>query len=109
MMEVVAYGGDLAWINDEIPPSSTCTLAFGGLYVTCLAHDVTLGGLGLDGYDSIDGLMKEETWHDTLALDGLMYDLGRPNVPPCNLNIAFLELNVTLLGYDITLLGFRLM
>jgi hypothetical protein len=44
--EVVAFGGTLAWLGDELPPLSTWTLAFGGLDVTLLAHDIILG-LGL--------------------------------------------------------------
>jgi hypothetical protein len=83
-------------------------LAFGGLDVTCLAHDVTLGGLGLDVDDPRDGLVEEDTWNGTLPQDGLMYGLGRPNVPPYSLNVTFLELNVTTLGHDATLLGFYL-
>jgi len=98
MMEVVAFGGTLTWLDDDLPLSSTWTLAFGDLDVTCLAHDVILGGLALDG----DGLMQEDTWHGTLALDGLTCGLGRPNFPPCSLNVTFN-------GHDVTLLGFYLM
>jgi hypothetical protein len=91
-------------------------LTFGGPNVTFLAHDVTLGGIVIDGDGSIDGLMEEDTWHGTLALDGLMHHLGRPNVTHfilnvtfLELNVTFLELNVTPLGHDVTLLGFYLM
>jgi hypothetical protein len=38
--EVVAFGGTLAWLGDELPPLSTWALAFGGLDVNNLAHDV---------------------------------------------------------------------
>jgi hypothetical protein len=38
--EVVAFGGTLAWLRDKLPPLSTWTLAFGGLDVNHLAHDV---------------------------------------------------------------------
>jgi hypothetical protein len=41
--EVVAFGGTLALRGDELPPLSTWTMAFGGLDVTLLAHDVILG------------------------------------------------------------------
>jgi hypothetical protein len=68
---------------------------FGGLYVTYLAHEITLGGIGIDDDGSKDVLMEEDTWHGTLALDGLMYGLGKPNFPPYNLKLTFLELNVT--------------
>jgi hypothetical protein len=37
----VSFGGTLAWLGDELPPLSTWTLAFGGLDVTLLAHDIT--------------------------------------------------------------------
>jgi hypothetical protein len=39
--EVVAFGGTLTWLGDELPPLSTWTPAFGGLDITLLAHDVT--------------------------------------------------------------------
>jgi hypothetical protein len=39
--EVVAFGGTLAWLGNELPPLSTWMLAFGGLDVTLLSHDVT--------------------------------------------------------------------
>jgi hypothetical protein len=38
---VIAFGGTLAWLGDQFPSLSTWTLAFGGLDVTLLAHDVT--------------------------------------------------------------------
>jgi hypothetical protein len=38
--EVVAFGGTLAWLGDELPPLSTWTLAFGGLDVNHLAYDI---------------------------------------------------------------------
>jgi hypothetical protein len=38
--EVIAFGGTLAWLGDQLPPP-TWTLAFGGLDVTLIAHDVT--------------------------------------------------------------------
>jgi hypothetical protein len=41
--EVVAFGGALTWLGDELPPSPTGTLAFGGLDVTPHAHDIILG------------------------------------------------------------------
>jgi hypothetical protein len=41
MMEDVSFGGILAWIEDETPLFATRMLAFGGLDVTLLTHDVT--------------------------------------------------------------------
>jgi hypothetical protein len=40
-MEDVAFGGILVWLEDETPPFPPGTLAFGGLDVTFLAHDIT--------------------------------------------------------------------
>jgi hypothetical protein len=55
-MDDFAFGGTLAWPDDDIPPSSAWTLAFGGLDITHLAHDINFGGIGFDGDD---GLMEE--------------------------------------------------
>jgi hypothetical protein len=38
--EVVAFGGTMAGMDDDFPPSPTRTLAFGGLNVTYLALDI---------------------------------------------------------------------
>jgi hypothetical protein len=56
-MEGVSFRGTLTCLDDDISPFSTWTLAFGGLNVTFLAHDITLGGLGLHGDGSRDGLV----------------------------------------------------
>jgi hypothetical protein len=37
--EVVSFGGTLAWLDDELPPSPTRKLAFGGLGVTYIVLD----------------------------------------------------------------------
>jgi hypothetical protein len=39
--EVFSFGGNLAWLGDHLPPLSTWTLAFGGLDVILIAHDIT--------------------------------------------------------------------
>jgi hypothetical protein len=39
--EVVAFGGTLAWLGDQLPSLSTWMLAFGGLDIILIAHDVT--------------------------------------------------------------------
>ena len=41
--EVVAFGGTLAWLGDELPPPPTWMLGFGGLNAMYLTHDVTWG------------------------------------------------------------------
>jgi len=69
-------------------------MAFEGLYVTYLAHDVTLRGIGLDG----DGSREEDTWHGIWARVGMMYGLWRPNIPPFQPRRHTLELNATLKG-----------
>jgi hypothetical protein len=48
--EVISFGGTLAGLEEELPPSPTWTMAFGGLDVTLLAHDIILG---------LDVLMEE--------------------------------------------------
>ena len=39
--KVVAFGGTLAWLGDQLLSLSTWMLAFGGLDITLIVHDVT--------------------------------------------------------------------
>jgi hypothetical protein len=85
MMEVVAFGGTLAWLDDELPSSSTWMLAFGGPKCQIWPMTSLIGGLGFDGDD---GLMEEDTPRGLLAHVGMMYGLWRPNVPQFQLDVT---------------------
>jgi hypothetical protein len=83
--EVVAFGGNLTWLGDQLPSLSIWTLAFGGLDVTYLAPDVI---------EETRVSMEDFTYF--LGTCGLMEGLWIPSVAPPFPNAPLWEPNVTL-------------